>query len=468
MKRTIAAAILSTIVLSFCLRTEGQAPYATLVPDYVLIQAIKSGDQEKAKKILLHGARVSASDETNGCNALMTATIGGNTDIIGLLLKNGANVNEASGPQCDLGMTPLIWSAGFQGNSQVVQLLLDNDAKVDDTCCGGLDALLAAASSGNTEIVRILLEHNATLEAKDNEDSTALFLATLQGKIDVVRLLVQHGANVDAISHHFEDPKTPQIKDPESPLSLAAKRQIGEPQILNILQTVHAAPSMTNVSQGPGSPATQGTATTPAPGPAATVACGAPVNGMTVGGSIQFKNLMYLTGPDVEKKRIEGVLAKYDAQGVKWTGSNSALVTFSEVDAASIPQLLDDLEYTDESKTPSGKILTLEQLDFGCNLVGTYGTGEIRAAVATTVAIRVTPGAKVYYVAAPGQPEKPLAVSADGTGNISIKPGHQQDAVYARFQFGTFMGYLRVDLGTGESSDMTEAEYAAKTKAKTN
>ncbi len=458
MKRTIAAAILSTIVLSFCLRAEGQAPYATLVWDNELIQAIKSGDRDEAKKVLLNGARVSASDETNGCNALMTATMGGNVDMIRLLLDNGANVNEASGPQCDLGMTPLIWSAGFQGNSQVAQLLLDNGAKVDDTCCGGLDALLAAASSGNTEIVKILLEHNATLEAKDKEDSTALFLATLQGKVDVVRLLVQMGANVDATSKL--------LGNPESPMSLAAKRPIGEPQILNILQKVHAEPSMINVSQGPASPAIQATATTP--GPVATVACDTPVNGLSVGGSIQFKNLIYLTNPDVEKKRIEGVLAKYDAQSVKWTGSYSTLVTFSDVDAASIPQLLDDLEYTDDSKTPSGKILTLDQLDFGCHLVGTYGTGEIHAAVATTVTIRVAPGAKVYYVSAPGEPEQPLKVGDDGTGNISIKPGHEQDAVYARFEFGTLVGYLRVDLGTGESSNLTEAEYAAKTKAKTN
>ncbi len=466
MKRTIAAAILSTIVLSFCVRTEGQAPYATLVWDNELIQAIKSGDKATAERFLKQGARVSASDETNGCNALMTATIGGNPDIIGLLLDNGANVNEASGQQCDVGMTPLIWSAGFQGNSQVVKLLLDRGANVDATCCGGTDALLAAASSGNTDIVTMLLEHHATLEATDDKGSTALFLATLQGKIDVVRLLVQSGANVDAISHYFEDPQAPLIKDPESPLSIAAKLQIGEPQILNILQKVHVEPSMINVSQGPASPAIQATATTP--GTAATVACAAPVNGMSVGGSIQFKNLMYLTGPDVEKKRIEGVLAKYDAQGVKWTGSGSALVTFSDVDAASIPQLLEDLEYTDDNKTPSGKILTLEQLDLGCQLVGTYGTGEIHAAVATTVTIRVAPGAKVYYVSAPGQPEQPLKVSDDGTGNISIKPGHEQDAVYARFEFGTLVGYLRVDLGTGESSNMTEAEYAAKTKAKAN
>jgi hypothetical protein len=458
MKRTIAAAILSTSVLSFCLRAEGQAPYATLVWDNELIQAIKSGDKATAEKFLRQGARVSASDETNGCNALMTATIGGNADIIGLLLDNGANVNEASGPQCDVGMTPLIWSAGFQGSSQVVKLLLDRGAKVDATCCGGLDALLAAAASGNTDIVTLLLGRNANLEATDKKGSTALFLATLQGKIDVVRLLAQSGANVDATSTL--------LGNPESPLSLAAKLQIGEPQILNILQKVHEAPSVINVSQGPASPAIQATVTTP--GPTATVACAAPVNGMSVGGSIQFKNLMYLTNPDVEKKRIEGVLAKYDAQGVKWTGSGSALVTFSEVDAASIPQLLDDLEYTDDNKTPSGKILTLDQLDFGCHLVGTYGTGEIHAAVATTVTIRVAPGAKVYYVSAPGEPEQPLKVGDDGTGNISIKPGHEQDAVYARFEFGTLVGFIRVDLGTGKSSDVTEAEYAAKTKARAN
>jgi hypothetical protein len=464
MKRTIAAAILSTIVLLFCVRTEGQAPYATLVLDNQLIQAIKSGDYDEAKKILMQGARVSASDETNGCNALMTATMGGNAPIIGLLLDNGANVNEASGPQCDASMTPLIWAAGFQGNSQVVELLLDRGADFEAKSPDGTNALLAAAGSGNTEIVKMLLDHHANLEATDKEGSTALFLATVQGKIDTVRLLVQNGANVDAISHYFENPETPQIKDPESPLSMAAKLQIGEPQILNILQKVHNAPSMTNISQGPVSPPSQSAATAPAPGPAATVACAAPVNGLSVGGSIQFKNLAYLTNPDAEKKRIEGVFAKYDAQGVKWTGSDPALVTFSEVDVASIPQLLEELEYTNDNDTPSGKILTLEQLDLRCNLAGTYATGEIHAAVATTVTIKVAPGALVYYVSAPGQPEQLLKLGDDGTGIISIKPGSGQDAVYARYQFGTLMGYVRVDLGTGESSVMTDVEYATKTK----
>jgi hypothetical protein len=97
-------------------------------------------------------------------------------------------------------------------------------------------------------------------------------------------------------------------------------------------------------------------------------------------------------------------------------------------------------------------------------LDATYRTAEIRAGLAITLTIKVTPGAKAYYVPAPGQPEQEVAVGGDGTVSISIRPARGQQAIYARYELGARKGYIRVDFDTGEPTDVSEEEYRTKTK----
>jgi ankyrin repeat protein len=122
--------------------------------------------------------------------ALRAAAKAGNTEVIQLLLGNGANVNAANE---HTGST-LEAAASWDGNPSInswnseaikrwnmaeaatrklthVRFLLDNGADVHARNNG---ALRAASKSGNTEVVRLLLEHGANINAADDHTGSAL------------------------------------------------------------------------------------------------------------------------------------------------------------------------------------------------------------------------------------------------------------------------------------------------------
>jgi hypothetical protein len=186
-----------------------------------------------------------------------------------------------------------------------------------------------------------------------------------------------------------------------------------------------------------------------------------PDNGVLASGSIHFRDLSELKEREAERTRIMTVLARYGARNVQWSGTDT--VTFSELRTDLIPQLLVDLKYKPDTGSADGKVLMHELVDFSCHLEATYRTADIRAGIETTLSFQVTPGARLYYVAAPGQREQQVAVESSGTVSFRIKIARGQDAIYARTQLGAVNRYIRVDVYSGEVTEVTEAEYRAKT-----
>jgi hypothetical protein len=184
-------------------------------------------------------------------------------------------------------------------------------------------------------------------------------------------------------------------------------------------------------------------------------------NGVTVTGSVVFRGLSDLKEREVETDRITQVLTRYGAHDLRWADPNT--VTFSGLGTDVIPRLIEDLKYKPDRGTAGGKVLMHELLAFGCRLEATYRTADIRAGIETTLSFKVTPGAKLYYSPAPGQPEQEVAVGSDGTVGFRIKIARGQDAIYARTQLGAVNRYIRVDVFSGEVTDATETEYRTKT-----
>ena len=95
------------------------------------------------------------------------------------------------------GYTPLHLAAA-KGDSDVVQLLLENGAEVDavatDSDCTSLHY---AASLGHVELCELLVRYGADPDAQTIRLETPLHLAVASGHSDVVALLLKYNARLD-------------------------------------------------------------------------------------------------------------------------------------------------------------------------------------------------------------------------------------------------------------------------------
>ncbi|KAJ7845607.1 hypothetical protein B0H14DRAFT_3867996 [Mycena olivaceomarginata] len=128
-----------------------------------------------------------------GPPSLYMCSDGGYTEIVGLLLAKGADVNQQGGKYGNA-----LLAASYRGHPEVVRLLLANGANVNAQGGRYGTALQAACGRGYEVIVRLLLEHGADVKVYGGFFGSALQAASWHGDIDVVRLLLEHGADVHA------------------------------------------------------------------------------------------------------------------------------------------------------------------------------------------------------------------------------------------------------------------------------
>ncbi|KAJ6514666.1 hypothetical protein DFH09DRAFT_1431650 [Mycena vulgaris] len=123
-------------------------------------------------------------------NPLQVTSLYGGTEIVRLLLENGADVNAKGGVHGGA-----LRVASRLGPIGTVHLLLEYGADVN-AMEGG--ALQAAAECGQTEIVRLLLDHGAETNPRGSY-GRALQFASWHGHPEIVCLLLQSGADVNAM-----------------------------------------------------------------------------------------------------------------------------------------------------------------------------------------------------------------------------------------------------------------------------
>src|SRR5215831_3451609 len=146
-----------------------------------------------------------------GCTPLLRATMGGDSEVVRLLLDKGANPNIN-----DMGLTPFLVAAGVgPGNRGGT----------------GLAAQYSAGGPVNMELMELLLQHGADVNAQitgtqtysmrvsrapsANEGFTALHAAAEAGKPDVVRYLLEKGAKPDIIDASGRKPIDLAVKSAE-------------------------------------------------------------------------------------------------------------------------------------------------------------------------------------------------------------------------------------------------------------
>jgi ankyrin repeat protein len=156
-----------------------------------LADAAEKLDRSRIRALLNQRADVD-TPQIDGMTALHWATYHDDSEIVGLLVRAGANVKAAN----RYGVTPLSLAC-TNGNGPMVELLLEAGADPNAPLPGGETPLMTAARSGTLRSVRALLSRGASVDGKDDRrGQTALMWAAAEGHADVAQALIDAGADV--------------------------------------------------------------------------------------------------------------------------------------------------------------------------------------------------------------------------------------------------------------------------------
>ncbi|XP_041927256.1 protein TANC1 isoform X4 [Alosa sapidissima] len=186
-----------------------------------LIAASSMGHTQVVRGLLAlsneHAVQIDGHDTLWGETALTAAAGRGKMDVCGVLLEEGAVVQQVN----RRGVSPL-FCAVRQGHWQIADLLLQHGADVNVSDKQGRTLLMVAACEGHLSTVDFLLSKGASLTSMDKEGLTPLSWACLKGHKNVVQFLVEKGAVID----HTD-------KNGRTPLDLAAF--YGDAEIVHFL-----------------------------------------------------------------------------------------------------------------------------------------------------------------------------------------------------------------------------------------
>ncbi len=187
--------------------------------------AAERDDVALAELLLTSGARVGARTR-EGVTPLQLAAINGSADMLGRLIKSGADPNASLTAAGD---TALMLTART-GKAGAIRLLIEARADVNAReSWGGTTALMWAVAEGHAEAVKLLLEAGADVNARSHYVAAAngrgfegrtpsaarteekveefasgwltpLVFAARDGSVELLRMLVAAGADVNAVA----------------------------------------------------------------------------------------------------------------------------------------------------------------------------------------------------------------------------------------------------------------------------
>ncbi|WP_157154466.1 ankyrin repeat domain-containing protein [Brachyspira murdochii] len=146
-----------------------------------------------AELLIENGADIEAKDDDD-INVLVYASTYNNEEMVKFLLEKGADANtvcEIKNEHIDISPTPLM-NAAYRGNTNIINMLLENGADINYTTDYGMTALMMAASFNQFEAAKVLLENNADTSVTDEYGRTALDLAKEEDYKDIVELLEKY------------------------------------------------------------------------------------------------------------------------------------------------------------------------------------------------------------------------------------------------------------------------------------
>lgn len=151
-------------------------------------------DAENAARVEVLALLLAKKPELNkgfpaGNPPLHLAVRMGNTAMVKLLIRSGADVNTRS----ELWLTPLHIAAMSRVNRDMFEAIITAGADVEASSKTGKTPLILAARSGSAIGVETLLSHRASAESEDDQQIPAIGAAARAGHDDIVRLIHQKG-----------------------------------------------------------------------------------------------------------------------------------------------------------------------------------------------------------------------------------------------------------------------------------
>ncbi len=154
-----------------------------------LSMAAGGGRLETVKLLIDKGADVKGD---LGQSALMAALMENQSKVANYLVERHVCIGEDDGSK-------VLLNAARSGNSEIVELVLKCGANIEGKHAGGYTPLMAAVERGHLGITKFLLDRGAKVNAKNRDNGyTPLFYAVGNGHVQIVKLLISGGADVSA------------------------------------------------------------------------------------------------------------------------------------------------------------------------------------------------------------------------------------------------------------------------------
>ncbi|OAL30639.1 hypothetical protein AYO20_08601 [Fonsecaea nubica] len=206
---------------------------------FTSIELVVMGNQKEATKALLEKQH----DKDALGEALERAAIDDRTDLVTLLLDEGADVDYVDG----VGDT-FLHLAAYLGRERVVEILLRRRVDLELKGMKKWTALAMATIQKKASVMKLLLDAGGDPNSKDQHDMTPLNLAIAKAHAQNAALLLPRGAKINTCS--LLAMNTESIQDSGLNLSAALNRAVQKKDLdmISLLLDHEADPEDTNVS----------------------------------------------------------------------------------------------------------------------------------------------------------------------------------------------------------------------------
>lgn len=178
-------------IAKFLLEHNAKADYSNsqgITPMHFL----QNGSEEIIPLLTSKGAKINAQDTFGSTPLLLAVRRNAGAKVISVLLDAGANPDL----QDNEGVSP-IHDAVAQGANDIIELLIKNKASVNNTNNMGHTPLIIASIFDRPDALKYLIDKGANINHADVAGRTAIHWAALHNKSGILSILLDSGANRD-------------------------------------------------------------------------------------------------------------------------------------------------------------------------------------------------------------------------------------------------------------------------------
>lgn len=216
----------------------------------VMDTAVVAGSEKMIQLLLNHGAELTFEGAVIiGDVETVRRSVTGVAGPVNRLRSMVSSKHRVGVNAFGIGGCPILLRAAGRGHTEVVKVLLDNGAdpnlRSNWTGCG--TALSAAARNGHTTIVKMLLDKGADVNYAEPFDHKPLYAAVYSNSVETVKILLERNAQVKAGSRTtpeqraanvmpFQNPPAPSRRGPSAATLLQIAGWRGNPEMIKLLK----------------------------------------------------------------------------------------------------------------------------------------------------------------------------------------------------------------------------------------